>query len=89
MTRRAFEVYRHDHLGGETANGGTAILDRDCVYSVSVPFHTALQAVAVRIKLGALSCTICNIYLPPARPIADANLVRLIFQLPTPFVLGD
>jgi hypothetical protein len=60
------------------------------VYSVSVPLHTTLQAVAVRITLGALPFTICNIYLPPIFPISDADLVRLISQLPTPFVLlGD
>jgi hypothetical protein len=90
LTLRGFEVHRPDHCGGERANGGTAILVRECVYSVSVPLHTILQPVALRITLGALSFTICNIYLPPTFPIADANLVRLISQLPTPFVLlGD
>jgi hypothetical protein len=60
------------------------------VYSVSVPLLTTLQAVAVCINLGALSFTICNIDLPPTLPIANADLVRLISQLPTPFVLlGD
>jgi hypothetical protein len=61
-----------------------AILVRDCVYSISVPLHTTLQAVAARVNLGALPFTICNIYLPPTFPIAD--LVRLLAQLPTPFV---
>jgi exonuclease III len=90
LTLRGFEIYSHDHLGGERANDGTAILVLDCVYSVSVPPHTTLQALAVRITLGALSFTICNIYLPPALPIAHSGLVRLISQLPTPFVLlGD
>jgi hypothetical protein len=60
------------------------------VYSLSVPLHTTLQAVVVHITLGALPFTICNIYLPPTFPIADADLVRLISQLPAPFVLlGD
>jgi hypothetical protein len=90
LTLHGFEVYRHVHLGGERANGGPAILVRDCVYSVSVPLHTTLQTVAVRINLAALSFTICNIYLPPTLPIADPDLVRRISQLPTPFVLlGD
>jgi hypothetical protein len=57
------------------------------VYSVSVPLQTTLQAVAVLINVGALSFSICNIYLPPTLPIVDADLVRLISQLPTPFVL--
>jgi hypothetical protein len=54
---------------------------------VSVLLHTTLQAVPVRINLGALSFTMCNIYLPPTFPLADADLVQLISQLPTPFVL--
>jgi hypothetical protein len=59
LTLRGFEVYSHDSLGKVRANGGTAIVVRDCVYSVSVPLHTTLQAVAVCINLGALSFTIC------------------------------
>jgi hypothetical protein len=90
LTFRGFEIYRHDHIGGERANGGTAIFVRDCVYSVSVPLHTTLHAVAVRIYLDALSFTICKTCLPPALPVADADLVLLISQLPVPFVLlGD
>jgi exonuclease III len=42
LTLRGFEVYRHDHLGGERANGGTAILVRDCVFCFrSSPHHPA------------------------------------------------
>jgi hypothetical protein len=60
------------------------------VYSVSVPLITTMQAVAVRINLGAWSFTICNIDLPLSLQIAGSDLVRLISQLPTPFVLlGD
>jgi hypothetical protein len=87
LTLRGFEVYRDYHLGGERANGGTAILAPDCVYTVSVPLHNILQAIAVRITLGALSIIICNIYLQPIFPIPDADLVRFISQLPTPIVL--
>jgi hypothetical protein len=67
-----------------------AILVRDCLYSVSVPLLTTLQAVAVHINLDALSFNICNIYLRATLPIANADLVRLLSQLSTSFVLlGD
>jgi hypothetical protein len=54
LSLRGFEVDRHHHLGG------TAILVRDSVYSVSVPLHTTLQAVADRINLGALLRSRCH-----------------------------
>ena len=48
-----------------------------------------LQAVAARVTLNRV-VTFCSIYLPPSDHVAKTDLINLIEQLPSPFVLlGD
>ena len=55
----------------------------------AVHFNTPLQAVAARVTLNKV-VTFCSIYLPPSDHVAKTNLINLIEQLPSPFVLwGD
>jgi exonuclease III len=65
---RGYALYRYDHLSGERANGGTAIFNRDSVYSCQVQLQNNIQAVAVQIYTSALTFTICNVYLSPHTP---------------------
>ena len=51
--------------------------------------NTPLQAVAARVTLNKV-VTFCSIYLPPSDHVAKTDLINLIEQLPSPFVLlGD
>jgi hypothetical protein len=57
---------------------------------VSIPLHTTLQAVAVRHRIGCI--VLCYLQHLSFTDISNCrrHLVRLIFHLPTPFVLlGD
>ena len=48
--------------------------------------NTPLQAVAARVTLNKVG-TFCSIYLPPSDHVAKTDLINLIEQLPSPFVL--
>ena len=55
----------------------------------AVHFNTPLQAVAARVMLNKV-VTFCSIYLPPSDHVAKTDVINLIEQLPSPFVLwGD
>jgi hypothetical protein len=85
-----FTPYRYDHQDGERANGGTAILVQDHIYSSAVNPSTTLQASVVHLTLPHLSFSTCNIYLPSAVPIDRTELSYLLSQLSSPFILlGD
>ena len=48
--------------------------------------NTPLQAVAARVMLNKV-VTFCSIHLPPSDHVAKTDLINLIEQLPSPFVL--
>jgi exonuclease III len=84
---RGFTPYQYDHQDGERANGGTAVLVQDHIYSSAVNLRTTLQSSAVHLSVPSLSFSICNIYLPPAVPIDRTELIYLLSQLPSPCIL--
>ncbi|GFW95690.1 probable RNA-directed DNA polymerase from transposon X-element [Trichonephila clavipes] len=74
---------------GPSVSGGVCIFTSLDVPSSALPFHTSLQAVAVRIHSTSL-ITVCCLYLPPNTAIHQHDLNNLINQLPAPFIiLGD
>ncbi|GFW63675.1 CCHC-type domain-containing protein [Trichonephila clavipes] len=74
---------------GPSVSGGVYIFTSLEVPSSSLPLHTSLQAVAVRIHSTSL-ITVCCLYLPPNAFIHQQDLNNLVDQLPAPFViLGD
>jgi hypothetical protein len=62
-----FMALCYDHLGGNRASGGTAILVKDCIYSTAVTLLTPLHALAVHLT----HISLCNIYIQTAilRPV--------------------
>ncbi|GFV86638.1 RNA-directed DNA polymerase from mobile element jockey [Trichonephila clavipes] len=74
---------------GPSVSGGVCIFTSLDVPSSALPFHTSLQAVAVRIHSTSL-ITVCCLYLPPNTVIHQHDLNSLVDQLPAPFIiLGD
>ena len=54
-----------------------------------VHLNTPLQALAARVTVNKV-VTFCSIYLPPSGHVAKTDVINLIKQLPSPFVLwGD
>ncbi|GFU59075.1 putative RNA-directed DNA polymerase from transposon X-element [Trichonephila clavipes] len=70
-------------------SGGACIFTSLDIPSSTLPLHTSLQAVAVRIHSTSL-ITVCCLYLPPNTVIHQHDLNNLVDQLPAPFIiLGD
>ena len=73
----------------DRATGGVALLINKSYLFSEVHLNTPLQAVAARVTLNKVD-TFCSIYLPPSDHVAKTDLINLIEQLPSPFVLlGD
>ena len=73
----------------DRATGGVALLINKSYLFSEVQLNTPLQAVAARVTLNKV-VTFCSIYLPPSDHVAKTDLINLIEQLPSPFVLlGD
>ena len=69
--------------------GGSSILIKKGIPHEALALHTNLQAVAAKITLHC-TFTICSIYIPPRYELTQAELDRLVSQLPVPFLLlGD
>lgn len=78
-----------DHLGGVNASRGLLTAVHKSIFSEEFQLNTNLEAQAIKIH-SQLNLTICNLYLPPAEPIPEIEIHRLIQQLPTPFIIvGD
>ena len=70
----------------DRATGGVALLiNKSYLYS-EVHLNTPLQAVAASVTLNKV-VTFCSIYLLPSDHVAKTDLINLIKQLPSPFVL--
>ena len=70
----------------DRATGGVALLINKSYLFIEVHLNTPLQAVAARVTLNKV-VTFCSIYLPPSDHVAKTDLINLIEQLPSPFVL--
>ena len=71
------------------AKGGSAIIVKTDIYHELVALQTPLQAIAVKVVFKK-QLTICSLYLEPGSNPTYNNLVNLIDQLETPFIiLGD
>ena len=84
--------YKHKTLEpGQHAHGGVAILASKKCSKSEIKLNTALQAVAISIKLHK-RITICSFYCPPSKAadFSQVEFENLLDQLPKPFlVLGD
>ena len=76
------------HVGSTSSrpHGGVAIFIKKDILFSNVELDTTLSAIAVRVSLHR-TITICNIYLSPSERISRSDVVHLIDQLPTPFLL--
>ena len=73
----------------DRATGGVALLTNKSYLFSEVHLNTPLQAVAARVTLNKV-VTFCSVYLPPSDHVTKTDLINLIEQLPSPFVLlGD
>ena len=61
--------------------GGSSILIKKGIPHEALALHTNLQAVAAKITLHC-TFTICSIYIPPRYELTQAELDRLVSQLP-------
>lgn len=84
---RGFNIFHK--LGPNPAHGGSAILVHNSRPFSEFPVITDLQAVAIQVHLNR-KVTVCSIYMPPNENIDITQILDLIQQLPTPFMLiGD
>ena len=69
--------------------GGVAIYIHQNVPQMQVQLNTTLQAVAARVFLER-NYTVCSIYISPGENLQQSDLINILSQLPSPFLLmGD
>ena len=81
----SYSVYSDFHAP-TPGNGLATLIRRDIPHSI-LNIQTDLQASAFRIQLSK-QYTLCNIYLPPRKPIRLNEISSLIDQLPPPVIVG-
>ncbi|ELU15148.1 hypothetical protein CAPTEDRAFT_116911, partial [Capitella teleta] len=91
--KRNIRGYTSYHISSISSDdrpiGGSSILIDNSVPHQRISLSTPLQAVAARVSL-VRTISICSIYLPPALRFSRQDLVDLVEQLPSPFLLlGD
>ena len=90
---------RYTIVPGPTATNQPALTSRPSrglltLVKSSIPFYqinvnSDLEALAIRINIGK-EYTVCNIYVSPSEPVTTQQIINLVDQLPTPFILlGD
>lgn len=85
-----YSVLRRDLTSNTVAHGGVALLVHNSIPSVPLTLRSSLQAVAAKVDLGQIQCTVCCLYLPPAEDLNRHEIESLIGELPHPFLLlGD
>ena len=84
-TFSGFNILTKNSLN-DRATGGVALLINKSYLFSEVHLNTPLQAVAARVTLNKV-VNFCRIYLPPSDHVAKTDLINLIEQLPSPFVL--
>ena len=86
---REYSSYRTKYDPEIGSNGGCLIYVRNDIPQIPLILNTSLQSVAVQIAVQR-KYTLCSIYLPPNDHVSYEELIRLIHQLPKPFLLlGD
>ena len=83
-----FNILTKKSLNDRATRGVALLINKSYMFN-EVHLNTPLQAVAARMTLNRV-ITFCSIYLPPSDHVAKTDLINLIEQLPSPFVLlGD
>ena len=83
-----FNILTKNSLNDRATREVALLINKSYLFS-EVHLNTPLQAVAARVTLNKV-VTFCSIYLPPSDHVAKTDLINLIEQLPSPFVLlGD
>ena len=80
-----FNILTNNSLNDKAAGGVALLINKSYLFS-EVHLNTPLQTVAARVTLNKV-VTFCSIYLPPSDHVAKTDLINLIEQLPSPFVL--
>ncbi|KAE9538681.1 hypothetical protein AGLY_005780 [Aphis glycines] len=71
------------------ASGGVAILVKNNIKSSPIPIISELEVIATKIQLHQ-EITICNIYLPDSMVFSYQQIINIIKQLPSPYIMvGD
>lgn len=71
------------------ASGGVAVLVKNNIKSLPIPINSELEVITTRIQLHH-EITICNIYLPDSIVFSYQQIINIIKQLPTPYIMvGD
>jgi len=85
---KGFSGFSESSPGGNPV-GGVSMYVSNNILSSRLELNTDLQAIAFRIT-DSKTYTVCNLYIPPSKPISIASLRNLLNQLPSPFiVVGD
>ena len=85
---KGYEDFYKYSPSGDPVWGVCLYVNKSCLHS-PIDLDTPLQALATRVS-GETTLTVCNLYLPPSKPVSRHLLENLIDQLPRPFLLvGD
>ena len=71
------------------ASGGVAILVKTNIKTSQISINSELEVIAIRVYLNQ-EITICNIYLPDSMTFLYQQIINIIKQLPSPYIIvGD
>lgn len=83
-------LFKHYHSYRKHEGHGVAIYVHKSLPHSAVPFDSALEAVACRVKFHSTYLTICSLYCPGRVPIDDDSITSLFDSLPnSKLILGD
>ena len=81
---------KHYHPYRRYDGHGVAIYTHKTLAQTEVTLNTPLEAVACRVRFNDTYLAICSLYCPPNTPVADADYLSLVGQLPgNKLVVGD
>lgn len=84
-----YEILRKDYSEGLRACSGIAIFIKDTIHYESLNILSPIQVMAVKVY-HPITYTICNIYIPPLKVIVKDDLIDIINQLESPYlIVGD
>lgn len=84
-----FISYSKNRTNALRSSGGVAIYISENFYSKQIPLNSNLEAIAIKVH-GKEIFTICNIYIPNQTCFNKNDILSIIKQLPSPYIItGD
>ena len=86
FTIPGYSMYTRN-VNADSRQGGVALYVLNTIPHSEIPLQSALQAVACHMNVSNHRFTICSLYLPPNKPLAETDLRALVSQFDEDFLI--